>query len=130
LKGIFLLLAALLISASPLVSYAEEKGQQATTKEASSEKVQYEKSAEERLRKIGKQLDELKARAETKTGQARKEMSKHIAEAEKKQQAAAKKLEELRKQSAKKWKKVSSEMSRAVDDFEQAYEKAKSRFKE
>ena len=124
------LTALFFISISPLLSYGVEKQQQATTLATSQHKEQYEKTMEERLGKLGKQLDELKAKAAAMTEQARKEVNHQLAEAEKKQKTASRKLEEIRKKSEKEWKKFTTGMNEAADELEKAYEKAKSHFKE
>jgi F0F1-type ATP synthase membrane subunit b/b' len=118
------------IALSPFLSFADEKNNTATTPEVSQQREQYEKTMEERLAKLGKQLDELKAKAATMTEAARKEVNQQLAEAEKKQMAASRKLEAMRKKSAAQWKKFSTEMDEAWGEFEKAYEKAKAHFKE
>ncbi len=131
MKHVVCLAAVLMIlAARPLLTYAAEQERPATTQEMSQEKAHYEKTMEERLRKLGKQLDEIKARASATTKEARKNMDRYLADAEKKQKAATRKLAELRKESAEKWKKFASEMDAAADDFAKAYERAKSHFKE
>lgn len=131
MKRIMVTLVALLfISVGQLSSNAAEQKQQLTEPMKMQEKEQYEKSMKERLGKLGQQLDELKAKAATKSDQAGEKMKDYLAEAEKKQKAAALKLEEMRKDSKDKWEKFSAEMDKAAKDFEQAYERAKSRLKE
>ncbi len=126
----FLLAVILFIGAGTLWSYAAETGHQAATSKAADQKKQYEKSMQERLGKVGKKLDELKAKTATLSEQARNDMSRYLSEAEKKQKAASQKLETMRKKSVKKWKQFTSEVDAAMDDFETAFEKAKSHFKE
>ncbi|MGE5172394.1 MAG: hypothetical protein ACM3MD_01040 [Betaproteobacteria bacterium] len=126
----FFLAAILIIATYPLRSYAAEREHPTAAPDTSQQKEQYEKNMEERLKKLGRQLDELKAKAAYMTEQARKDINSYMAEAEKKQKAASRKLDEIRKESVKKWKKFTAEMDAAMDDFERAYEKAKSRFKE
>lgn len=118
------------VTICPLLSHGDEKQQQATTPEPAQHKEQYEKTMEERLRKVGKQLDELKARAATMTEQARKDTKHQLADADKKRKAASRKLEEMRKKSEKEWNKFTAELDKAADDMEKAFEKAKARFKE
>ena len=130
MKKIMTVLTVVLISIIPVGAFSEERAQSSTNSAPASEKEQYERSAEERLRKIGKQLDELKAKTAAASEKARKDMKAVIAEAENKQHAAARKLKEMRKESSAAWKNVSSELDKLADDFEHAYEKAKSRFKE
>ena len=124
------LTALLFIGISPLLAYAVEKQQQASTPAASQHREQYEKTMEERLGKLGKQLDELRAKAAAMTEQARKDVDRQLAEAEKKQKAASRKLEEIRKKTEKEWKEFTTDMNEAADELEKAYEKAKSGFKE
>jgi ribosomal protein S10 len=84
---------------------------------------------EERLSKLGKELDELKTKAANMAEQARKEMNRHIEDAEKKQKVASRKLEEMRKESQEKWKEFTDEMDAAMDELDKAYAKAKSHLK-
>ena len=131
MKRIIMSLAALLlINSSPVPAFAVEQERPATAPTITQQREQYEKSIEERLARLGQQLDELKAKAAGKTEQARVEMKQFLVEAEKKQQAASLKLEEMRKASKNMWLKFTSDMNKAADDFEQAYERAKYRFKE
>jgi molecular chaperone GrpE (heat shock protein) len=126
----FFLAAILFIAAGTLSAYSAEKAHQATTSETAQQKEQYEKSMEERLGKLGKKLDELKAKTAAMGEQARNDMKGYLAEAEKKQKAASEKLESMRKKSVKKWKKFASDTDAAMDEFEKAFEKAKTHFKE
>lgn len=129
MKRITLLLTALLvILVNPLSLIAAEKEQITTAPQTAQEREQYENGMQERLGKLGKQLDELKARAASKSEQAGEKMKGYLSEADKKQKAAALKLEEMKHASKDKWGKFSSELDKAAKDFEHAYEKAKSRF--
>lgn len=122
------LMALFFILLNPLSLIAAEQMQHAATPKTSQE--QYERSMKERLGKLGEQLDNLKARAAAKSGQAEEKMLVYLAEAEEKRKAAALKLEEMKNTSKDKWEKFSSETEKAAKDFELAFEKAKSRFKE
>jgi biopolymer transport protein ExbB/TolQ len=131
MKRILLLLTVLfLIVISPVLSSAAETAQQSKTADPAQQKEEYEKSMEERLRILGKQLDELKAKAAARTEEARKDLNRYIKDADKKEEAASRKLEETRKASVKMWKKFVSDMDAAADDFETAYKRAEQRFKE
>ena len=129
-QTLFFLATLFLVAAGPQFLQAVENERSAASQEMSQDKEHYEKSMEERLGKLGKQLDEMKAKAAAMTEQARKDMGKYVADAEKKQKAASRKLAEMRKKSGKKWKKFASEMDAAADDFATAYERAKSHFKD
>ncbi|HUL00907.1 MAG TPA: hypothetical protein VLX29_08640 [Nitrospirota bacterium] len=126
-RMLLIVLTMLFISSNPLSSLVAATGQQTSTQDELQQKKQYEHTMEERLGKLGRQLDELKAKAAVKTEEARKEMKKYLVEAEKKQKKASRELEKLRKASVAGWKKISAKMDKAADEFEDAYEKAKSR---
>jgi archaellum component FlaC len=130
LKRINLFIALMLFtSAVPLSALAAEQTPCTKAPEPMHQKEQYEKSMEERLGKIGKELDELKTKAADMTEEARKEMSQQIEEVEMKQKLASRKLGEMRKESQKEWKKVADEMNAAMNELEAAYEKMKSHMK-
>jgi archaellum component FlaC len=119
----------LLLAAVPLFALAAEQTPVTKAPEPVRQKEQYEKSMEERLRKIGKELDGLKAKAAEMTEEARKEMNQQIEEIEMKEKLASRKLEEIRKESQKEWEKVADEMNAAMNELEAAYEKTKSHMK-
>ncbi|HET6365541.1 MAG: hypothetical protein ACM30F_03430 [Nitrospirota bacterium] len=130
MKRISLFIALmLLLSSVPLSALAAEKTSGTKTHEPVQQKEQYERSMEERLRKIGKELDELRTNTADMTEEARKEMNQHIEEVEMKQKLASRKLEEMRKESQKEWKKVADEMNAAMNELEAAYEKTISHMK-
>jgi flagellar hook-basal body complex protein FliE len=85
---------------------------------------------EERLRKVGQELDELRAKVAAAAERTEKELKQQLAEAEQKQKAASRQLEKPRKESAERWKKLATEMNDAAADLEKACERARSRFKE
>jgi len=131
MKNVSLMIAVLLLfSAAPWKSFAAEGAPGAASSEAAQQKAQYEKSMQKRLNKLGKELDELGARAAAMTEQAKEDVNRGIAEAKTKQKNASAKLEEMQKKSVKKWKKFVSETDAAMDEFEKAYERAKAHFKE
>jgi F0F1-type ATP synthase membrane subunit b/b' len=115
---------------SPWASWGAAPEQRAATQDDSQQKRHYEKNMQERLGKLGKELDELKTKAAAMTEQARKNINQDLAEVEKKKETASRKLEKMRKESTATWKKFSADLDKAADDFEKAYEKAKERFKE
>jgi F0F1-type ATP synthase membrane subunit b/b' len=129
-RTLYIITILLFTALSPFLSFAAEKDKATAAPEISQQREHYEKTMEERLAKLGKQLDELKAKAATMTDGARKEIKQQLAEAEKKQKAASRKLEAMRKKSAAQWKKFSTEMDEAWGEFVKAYEKAKAHFKE
>ncbi len=130
MKNVLMMIAVvLLFSAAPWRAYAAGEATSTASPEDAQQKAQYEKSMEERFKKLGRELDELNARAAAMTEQAKTDINRGIAEARVKQKAASAKLEEMRKRSEKKWKKFMSETDAAMDEFEKAYERAKAHFK-
>jgi ATP-dependent Lon protease len=101
MKETRLFIALMLLLAAPLSALTTEKTPGTKAPETAQQKEQYEKSMEERLRKIGRELDELKGKATNMTEEARKEMNRYLEDAEKKQKAASRKLEEMRRESQK-----------------------------
>ena len=124
------LMTLFFIAISPLLLYGAETQQQAAAPGTQQTREQYENSMEDRLKKIGKQLDELQAEAGRMAEQANKDLNHQLKKANKEGKAAEREFEELRKKSNEEWKKFTTDMNKAADDFEKAYEKAKSRFKE
>ncbi len=127
---LFVLSALFFVALGPARSFAAEEEKAAAPSVTSQQKEQYQKSMEERMAKLGKELDELQAKAGTMAAQARKDVDKYLAEAETKRKAAMRKLDEMKTESAHKWTKFTREMNGAADAFEKAFERAKSHFKE
>jgi hypothetical protein len=114
-----LVLAAFVFCLQAMPVYAEESAAKTDPK------LQYETTMQQRLSSVGKQLDELKAKAGTKAADARKEVNQYFSDADKKREAAAKELDSLRSATNEKWEQVKPRLNKAVDDFEKAIEKAK-----
>ena len=130
MKNLPLMIAVLLLfSVAPWSLYAAEEATGAASPAAAQQKAQYEKSMEERLKKLGRELDELAARAAAMTEQAKEDVNRGIAEAKTKQKDASAKLEVMRKKSVKKWEKFVSETDASMAEFEKAYSRAKAHFK-
>ncbi len=132
MKNVIVIVPVLLflVAASGTAGAATGKETGTAPTEASQQKARYEKSMEERFKKLGRDLDELAAKASAMTEQAKQEINRGIAEARTKQKAASIKLEEMRRKSVKKWKKFAAETDAAMDEFEKAFERAKAHFKE
>lgn len=83
MKRINLFIALMLFTAAvPLSALAAEQTPGTKAPEPVRQKEQHEKSMEERLGKIGEELNELKTKAADMTEEARKEMSQQIEEVE------------------------------------------------
>lgn len=91
---------------------------------------QQEKSLEERFRKLGKALDELKAEAGRMSKEARSEMDRYLADAEKKRGEISRKFAQMKAEGRKRRDKIMREMNAAIEEFEKAFETAKAHFKE
>ncbi|HYA87906.1 MAG TPA: hypothetical protein VEI57_12670 [Nitrospirota bacterium] len=128
--AIFILAIVLFITAAPAVSHSAENDRTASKRQLLQEKGKYEHTMEERLAKLGKQLDEINDKATVMTAHARKDMNQYLDDAKKKQKMALRKLQEIQKESAETWKKFVSEMDAAADSLSKAYEKAKAHLKE
>ncbi len=136
MKNRILLIAAmlLLVAAAGRTGAATGGGSGAAQPSAAQEKDQYQKSMEERFRKIGKDLDGLaakvSAKASTMSKETKTDLDRGIADAKAKEKDASAKLDQMRKKSVKSWKKFVSETDAAMNEFEKAYERAKAHYKE
>lgn len=120
-ENIHLSLVMLCILAAPLPLPLSARAEQEGRAPVAQEQEAHEKSMQERLGKLGAQLDQLKRDADARKKQAEATMKKNLEEAEKKRQVAARKLAELGKASKDSWAKFSAEADRAVKEFEQAF---------
>lgn len=125
-----ILTIALFISSPAFLPAGYANEQQSMSQDIAAKRKQFEKNMEERLSRLGVQLEELKVKAAAMKERANKDLNKHLAEAEKKQKIASQKFEKVQKESEKKWQKLSNELDKAADDFEKAFEKAKTHFKD
>lgn len=118
MTGILVMTTALpaAVSAADWVNIPGEKGREKDRSEKS-------ESMEERFRKLGKELDELKAKIGPMVKEAEKEMEQYKGEARKKQKEAAARLEELQRLVEKKWQEFSAEMNDAIAEFRKEFER-------
>lgn len=129
MKRIALLLSTPMLVIAPSASPAAEYRQE-TASRSSQEREQVQRSMEERLRKAGRELDQLKAKVAAAAERTQREVKEQLAEADQRERAASRQLKKLRKESEKGWKKLSAEVSESVADLERACQKVKSHFKE
>ncbi|HEY7724145.1 MAG TPA: hypothetical protein VH880_02335 [Anaeromyxobacteraceae bacterium] len=131
MKRIALLLAAPMLAAiAPSSSPAAGEPREPAARDSSRDREQYERTMEERLRKLGQELDELRAQVAAAAERAGKELEQELRRAEEKHEGASRQLEKLRKESAKRWKKLAGEVNDSLSDLEKACERARSRVKE
>lgn len=124
------------------VSFAAEKGDvtkgdvkeeiaapQKATAPAEQEKQDYIKQIQNALDDVSKNIDQLKDKAQTATGDARAKIESTIATLKTQQEAASKKLQEVRSSTGAAWGEMKTGMGKAVDDLRKAYDDASKHFK-
>jgi hypothetical protein len=80
------------------------------------------KAAERQYHELGKKLNDLKADAQTQTGQARSDMDKKIADAQKKLDDLKPKLKELKTAATNAWGDVKSAFDNGIQDLEKTFQ--------
>jgi excinuclease UvrABC helicase subunit UvrB len=91
------------------------------TKDYTAQQVkEFNKKAEAKFRKLGKKLDELKAKADKRTGQSRADLDKKIAEAQKRADELKPKLEELKAATSNAWFEVKTALDHDLKELEKA----------
>ncbi len=116
---------------------AAEKGdvkKETTTSEqakapAEQEKQDYIKQMQNALDDVSKNIDQLKSKAETATGDARAKIDSTITTLKAQQETASKKLQELRSSTGAAWGEMKTGMSKAVDELRKGYDDAAKHFK-
>jgi predicted nucleic acid-binding Zn-ribbon protein len=83
---------------------------------------EFDKAAEKQYHALGKKLDDMKANAQTQTGQARVDMDKKIAEAQKKLDDLKPKLHELKTAATNAWGDVKSAFDNGIQDLEKTFQ--------
>lgn len=96
---------------------------------AEQEKQDYIKQIQNTLDDVSKDIDKLKDKAQSATGDARTKIDSTIATLKAQQETATKKLQELRSSTGAAWGEMKTGMSKAVDELHKAYEDAAKHFK-
>jgi chromosome segregation ATPase len=78
-----------------------------------------DKKADAQFHELGRKIDDLKAKAQTQTGQAKADLDKTIADAQKKFDDLKPKLKELKTATTNAWGDVQSAFDKGVDDLKQ-----------
>jgi peptidoglycan hydrolase CwlO-like protein len=94
-----------------------------------SEKGDYQKQIETKLKEFRQKLEELKGKATELKEDAKAEFNEQMKELQKKEKAANQKLKELKSAGSKTWDKLKAQMDAAMDELNKEYEKVMSRFK-
>lgn len=89
---------------------------------------EYQERLGAKLEQFDKELEELRAGAETIKEKSKTELNETVAALKQKQQAVRNKLEKLRSASGKAWEDAKSGVEAAMEDLEKAYKQAISRF--
>lgn len=121
-KKLSLLLLLVILTGSLSMTVSGEEQKRGDSKGVI-EKETFEKSMQERLGKLGAELDKLKKKGASEAEHAEARMKAAVAEAESKRRVAQGKLEELGRISKGSWEKFSLEVETAAKDFEQALER-------
>jgi phosphoenolpyruvate-protein kinase (PTS system EI component) len=96
---------------------------------AEQEKQNYIQQMQNALDEVSKNIDQLKTKAQTATGDARAKIDSTIAMLKAQQAVAVKKLQDLRSTVGPAWNDMKAGMSKAVDDLRKAYDDASKHFK-
>lgn len=134
----FLLSSSLILSLQVFAneSVTKEEVKQKTV-EAASAAVQYTKEQKEAAQKemeanldaLKKQIAELKASANKKSGDVKKDLKEQAAALELKQKNLRKELNQLKRSTGRAWDDMKTGMSEAIQKLSESYEKAKENFK-
>jgi uncharacterized protein YqfA (UPF0365 family) len=128
-----IVIASVLLAPVPLTSWAQSNNATtlqdvrqagsnalATTGHYTQQQIKdLDKAADKQFRELGKKLDDLKAKAQSQTGQAKADMDKKIAEAQKKLDDLKPKLKELKTAATNAWADVKSAFDQGIDDLKQ-----------
>ena len=104
-----------------LASPAESTNKVVAAENYTEQQVQaFDRKAEREYHKLGKQLDDLKAQAQTQTGDARAALDKKIAEAQQKIDDLKPKLADLKTATTNAWGEVKSAFDKGINDLKNA----------
>jgi chromosome segregation ATPase len=118
--GKLIAVASLLFGVSP-ASPAESTNKVVAAENYTEQQVQaFDRKAEREYHKLGKQLDDLKAQAQTQTGDARAALDKKIAEAQQKIDDLKPKLADLKTATTNAWGEVKSAFDKGINDLKNA----------
>ena len=96
------------------------------TDRTNSARAAYEERMRKELDHLKDQLEELKTKAKTSSGQARQEMNRTFQDLDQKSRNARGKLQDLKSATEENWNQLKREVDRAVNDLHQSYKRASS----
>jgi peptidoglycan hydrolase CwlO-like protein len=121
MKTYKLIAAASLLFSISLVSQAESTNKVVAAKNYTEQQVQtFNKKADREFHKLGKQLDDLKAQSQQKTGDAKAALDKKIAQAQQKIDDLKPKLAELQTAATNAWSDIKSGFEKGLDEVRDA----------
>jgi len=91
------------------------------------QRQEHEQAADNKLKELDKNMNELAAEAGKSGGQARDDVNSMYDEFKKKSAGAKKDLENMRKSTNESWDKAKVQTNKAIDELNGIYEKARSR---
>jgi peptidoglycan hydrolase CwlO-like protein len=101
--------------------FADSTNKVVAAKNYTEQQVQeFDKKAEREFHKLGKQLDDLKAQSQQKTGDAKAALDKKIAQAQQKIDDLKPKLAELKTATTNAWSDIKSGFDKGLDDLRNA----------
>jgi len=96
---------------------------------AEEEKTTYERDAEQRLKELGRKIDELLEKASTLEASVREQFMKQVGNLKTQRDTLEGKLRELKSESAQAWGDVRGGFEKAFKDLDEGFKSAVSRFK-
>jgi TolA-binding protein len=91
-------------------------------------KKAYQEKLEAQLKEWSSKMEELKAKAQKATADAKVELEKQIETLRGKQEALQQKLKQIKEAGAEAWEKLKAEADKAVGEAKSLWEKVKARF--
>ena len=104
----------------------EGTSQQQTNGEhpTSNQRNRFQAKAEERLRELRRQIDDLNTKASKQSGEARKELDRQVTQLDRQRVAVQQQLEKLRTASQQAWRDMKPDLEAAMKNLEAAYQRA------
>ena len=102
---------------------ARQESTQTEQRVSTTERVEYEATAEHRLAELGARIDSLKYKVDVAGAETKAELKQQLDELEIKRQEAARKLGELKAAGEEGWDTMRREMADVLDDLEQKFDR-------
>ncbi|HET7840640.1 MAG TPA: hypothetical protein VFM21_03500 [Terriglobia bacterium] len=131
-RRLTLVLALALMALAPCSSLdlAATSAGSAKPENTNSQRQDYQKQIQHKLRELDREIKDLKARAPQNENQLHEQFQREMAELEQKRQVARQKLEKLSDSTQRAWRDMKPGVDAAVKDLESACQRAAEDFKE